>query len=203
MSGIILQSRSVVPSLGEDPMRRRELIKLIAGGAAAWPVAARAQQSTMPVVGLVSGRSAQDAGRYTAAFRKGLNESGYVEGQNVMVEYHWLDGQYDRLPSLNADLVRRRVAIIATRRWAFGIDRRPFARPGRARLIGSARANETTWSCSTKNIFGAFFRNTPATIMRCGRTFRSARTHPAHARSSDSETLSRSRSLVGYTIDSG
>src|SRR5262249_2993429 len=114
MSGIILQSRSVVPSLGEDPMRRRELIKLIAGGAAAWPLAARAQQSTMPVVGLVTGRSAQDAARYTAAFRKGLNESGYVEGQNVMVEYHWLDGQYDRLPSLNADLVRRRVAIIAT-----------------------------------------------------------------------------------------
>jgi putative ABC transport system substrate-binding protein len=94
-------------------MRRREFIKLIAGGAAAWPLAARAQQSTMPVVGLVSGRSAQDAARYTAAFRKGLNEFGYVEGQNVMVEYHWLDGQYDRLPSLNADLVRRRVAIIA------------------------------------------------------------------------------------------
>jgi putative ABC transport system substrate-binding protein len=94
-------------------MRRREFIKLIAGGAAAWPIAVRAQQSTIPVVGLVSGRSAQDAARYTAALRKGLNESGYVEGQNVMVEYHWLDGQYDRLPSLNADLVRRRVAIIA------------------------------------------------------------------------------------------
>jgi putative tryptophan/tyrosine transport system substrate-binding protein len=95
-------------------MRRREFITLLGGAATAWPLLASAQQSTMPVVGLVSGRSAQDAARYTAAFRKGLNESGYVEGQNVMVEYHWLDGQYDRLPSLNGDLVRRRVAIIAT-----------------------------------------------------------------------------------------
>jgi putative ABC transport system substrate-binding protein len=68
----------------------------------------------MPVVGLVNVRSAQDAARYTAAFRKGLNETGYVEGQNVTVEYHWLDGQYDRLPSLIAQLVRRRVAVIAT-----------------------------------------------------------------------------------------
>ena len=67
-------------------MRRREFIKLIAGGAAAWPLAARAQQPTMPVVGLVSGRSAQDAARYTAVFRKGLDEFGYVEDQNVMVE---------------------------------------------------------------------------------------------------------------------
>ena len=68
----------------------------------------------MPVVGLVNARSAQDAARNAAAFRKGLNEIGYVEGQNVMVEYHWLEGQYDRLPSLIADFVRRRVAVIAT-----------------------------------------------------------------------------------------
>jgi putative tryptophan/tyrosine transport system substrate-binding protein len=95
-------------------MRRRDFITGITGSAAAWSLAARAQQSTMPVVGLVSLRSAQDAARYTAAFRKGLNESGYVEGQNVMVEYHWLDGQCDHLPSLIADLVRRRVAIIAS-----------------------------------------------------------------------------------------
>jgi putative ABC transport system substrate-binding protein len=65
-------------------------------------------------VGLVNGRSAQDAARNAAAFRKGLNETGYVEGQNVTVEYHWLEGQYDRLPSLIAQLVRRRVAVIAT-----------------------------------------------------------------------------------------
>jgi len=69
-------------------MRRREFMAGL-GGALAWTVAARAQQPSMPVVGLVSGRSAQDASRYTAALRKGLDESGYVEGQNVMVEYHW------------------------------------------------------------------------------------------------------------------
>jgi len=93
-------------------MRRRDFIKMIAGSASAWPLAARAQQPAMPVVGFVS-NSAPDAGR-VAAFRKGLGEAGTVEGQNVTVEYHWLSGQFDRLPSLMADLVRRRVAAIAT-----------------------------------------------------------------------------------------
>jgi len=95
-------------------MRRREFISLLGGAAVAWPCAARAQQAAMPIVGLVGPRSPEESTRLGAAFRKALNETGYIEAQNVMVEYHWLEGKYDRLPALMADLVRRRVAVIAT-----------------------------------------------------------------------------------------
>jgi putative ABC transport system substrate-binding protein len=94
-------------------MRRREFIAGL-GSAAAWPLAAHAQQPAMPVIGFVYLGSADAYAGYVAAFRKGLGETGYVEGQNVTVEYYWLEGQYDRLPSLMTDLVRRRVAVIAT-----------------------------------------------------------------------------------------
>ena len=95
-------------------MRRREFIGLL-GGAAAWPLAARAQHPEMPVVGFVSSRSLDGSPRHAAAFVKGLGESGYFESQNVMVEYHWLSGQNERLPSLMADLVRRRCSPAPTR----------------------------------------------------------------------------------------
>ena len=95
-------------------MRRRHFIRLLGSAIAVWPLAVHAQQPALPVVAFVRDGSPEANARYVAAFRKGLNESGYVEGQNVTVEYHWLEGQYDRLPALLADLVRRQVAVIAT-----------------------------------------------------------------------------------------
>jgi len=92
---------------------RRNLIAALGGTALAWPLAVRAQPS-MPVIGFIHLGSPDGSARNAAAFRKGLNETGYVEGQNVTVEYHWLEGQYDRVPALVADLVRRQVAAIAT-----------------------------------------------------------------------------------------
>jgi len=95
-------------------MRRRNFIKGIVGSAATWPLAARAQQPTLPVVGVVSGRSRDADARNVTAFYKGLGEAGYVDGQNVTVEYHWVEGRYDRLSEVMADLVRRKAAAIVT-----------------------------------------------------------------------------------------
>src|SRR5947209_15310127 len=102
---------AVLSPLGQR-MRRRDFIKVIAGSAAAWPIHARGQQSALPVIGFMSGRSPVDSSYLAEAFRQGLRGAGYVEGDNISIEYRWANGDYDRLPGLASDLLRRKVLVL-------------------------------------------------------------------------------------------
>jgi putative ABC transport system substrate-binding protein len=129
-------------------MRRREFITLLGGAAAVWPLAAQAQQAAMPVIGFLNGASREEWTPFSAAFRRGLNEAGYFEGQNVTIEYRWAESQYERLPALAADLVRRSVTVIAATTTPAVLAAK--ARPQRFRLYSISAL--TLWSLGSSPV---------------------------------------------------
>jgi putative tryptophan/tyrosine transport system substrate-binding protein len=139
---------------------RREFITVVGGGAAAWPLAARGQQPPMPVIGFLGAQGPGTAGPFMDAFRRGLAETGHVEGQNLAIEYRLTGGQLDRLPTLAADLVRLQVSVIATSGSTAAVAAEP--RPGRFRLLSAFPKTQSSWVWSQVSLGRAAMR--PASI---------------------------------------